>query len=85
MYPSVPTSWPALVRPAADVIELSALTACACDATPKSRSFACPRPVIFTFAGVRSRWTIPRSCATSRASAICPAIASASSTPIALF
>ena len=39
-----------------------------------------PSGVILIFAGFRSRWTIPRSCAASSASAICRAIASASGT-----
>ena len=37
----------------------------------------------WTFCGFRSRWTMPRSCAASSASAICSAIGSASSSGIA--
>ena len=48
-------------------------------ARPKSRSFTVPAGVTFTFAGFRSRWMIPRSWASSRASAICRAMPSASS------
>jgi hypothetical protein len=47
-------------------------------ARPKSRSFTFPSGVSLTFAGFKSRWTIPCSCAASRASAICRAMASAS-------
>jgi hypothetical protein len=38
--------------------------------------------VSFTFAGFRSRWTIPFSCAASSASAICRAVSSDSTTGI---
>ena len=40
------------------------------------------RPFVLMFAGFRSRWMIPRSCAASSASAICLAIANASATGI---
>ena len=39
-------------------------------ASPKSKILTSPPSVILTFAGLRSRWTIPRSCAYSRPSAI---------------
>ena len=55
--------------------EPSALTALA---RPKSRTLTTPSGVILMFAGFRSRWTMPLSWATSRASAICRAIATAS-------
>ena len=48
-------------------------------ARPKSRTLTLPSGVTLTFAGLRSRWTIPFSCAASRASAICRAMARASS------
>ncbi len=48
-------------------------------ARPKSSTFTCPFSVSFTFSGFRSRWTIPCSCATSSAWAICVAILNASS------
>jgi hypothetical protein len=51
-------------------------------ASPKSRTLTPPSGVILTFAGFRSRWTIPRACAASTASAIWRAMASASSTGI---
>ena len=41
-------------------------------ARPKSRTLTLPSGVTLTFAGLRSRWTMPFSCASSRASAICP-------------
>ena len=51
-------------------------------ARPKSSTFTVPSGRSFTFAGLRSRWTIPSSWAASSASAICRAIGSASSTGI---
>ena len=47
-------------------------------ARPKSRTFTTPSGVILIFAGFRSRWTMPFSCAASSASAIWRAMASAS-------
>ena len=47
-------------------------------ARPKSRILTVSSGVIRMFAGLRSRWTIPRSCAASSASAICRAIGCAS-------
>ena len=47
-------------------------------ARPKSRTFTVPSVVILMFAGFRSRWTIPRSCAKSSARAIWRATPSAS-------
>ena len=43
-------------------------------ARPKSSTFTLPSGVSLTFAGLRSRWTMPFSCASSSASAICRAI-----------
>ena len=43
-------------------------------ARPKSRTFTAPSGVISILAGFRSRWTMPFSCAMSRASAICRAM-----------
>ncbi len=51
-------------------------------ARPKSRTLTFPSGVTLTFAGLRSRWTIPFSCASSSASATRPAIGTASSTGI---
>ena len=62
--------------PAASSGRLSAL------ARPKSSTLTLPSGVSFTFAGFRSRCTIPFSCAASSASAIWRAIARASSTGI---
>ena len=56
---SAPTAWssgPTLVGPPF--------------ASPKSKTFTTPSAVIAMLAGFKSRWTIPRSCAASRASAI---------------
>ena len=39
-------------------------------ASPKSITFTCPCSPNMTFAGFRSRWTIPRACAAWSASAI---------------
>ena len=47
-------------------------------ASPKSSTFTAPAGVIFMLAGLRSRWTMPLSCAASSASAICRAIGRAS-------
>ena len=51
-------------------------------ARPKSSTFTVPSGRSFTFAGLRSRWTIPCSWAASSASAICRAIGMASLTGI---
>ena len=48
-------------------------------ARPKSSTFTVPSARTLMFAGFRSRWMIPCSCAASSASAICFAIGSASS------
>ena len=48
-------------------------------ANPKSRTFTVPSLRTLMFAGFRSRWMMPCSCAASSASAICFAIGSASS------
>ena len=47
-------------------------------ASPKSSTFTTPSGRILMFAGFRSRWTMPCSCAASSASAICRAIVRAS-------
>lgn len=47
--------------------------------TPKSRILTLPPAATLMFAGLRSRWMMPFSCAYSRASAICWEIVSASS------
>ena len=49
-------------------------------ARPKSSTFTVPAAVSLMFAGLRSRWMIPFSCAASSASAIWRASTSASST-----
>ena len=49
-------------------------------ARPKSSTFTLPSGVSLTLAGLRSRWTIPLSWASSSASAICRATTTASST-----
>ena len=51
-------------------------------ARPKSSTFTVPSARTLMFAGLRSRWMIPCSCAASSASAICFAIGSASSSGI---
>jgi len=51
-------------------------------ASPKSRTFTASLLFTFTFAGFRSRWMIPRSCAYSSASQICFAIGNASAIEI---
>ena len=52
-------------------------------ARPKSSTFTVPSARTLMFAGLRSRWMMPCSCAASSASAICFAIGSASSSGIA--
>ena len=52
-------------------------------ARPKSSTFTVPSGRSLMFAGFRSRWMMPCSCAASSASAICLAIGSASSSGIA--
>ena len=51
-------------------------------ASPKSSTLTVPSARILMLAGFRSRWMMPCSCAASRASAICLAIGSASSSGI---
>ena len=51
-------------------------------ARPKSSTFTVPSARTLMFAGLRSRWMMPCSCAASSASAICRAIGSASSSGI---
>ena len=58
---------------------LPADSGCASLASPKSSTFTTPSARTLMFAGFRSRWMIPCSCAASSASAICLAIGSASS------
>ena len=48
-------------------------------ASPKSSTFTVPSDRTLMFAGLRSRWMMPCSCAASSASAICLAIGRASS------
>ena len=52
-------------------------------ASPKSSTLTVPSSVSLMLAGLRSRWTMPASCAASSASAICRAIGIASSIGIA--
>ena len=54
-------------------------------ARPKSSTFTAPSARTLMFAGFKSRWMMPCSCAASRASATCFAIGSASSILIAPF
>jgi hypothetical protein len=70
-----------LVRPAAAAC--TPLIGSIAFASPKSSTFTVPSSRTLMFAGLRSRWMIPCSCAASSASAICLAIGSASSTGIA--
>jgi hypothetical protein len=49
-------------------------------ANPKSRTSTTPAGVTFTFAGFKSRWTMPRSCAASSADATDPTMCNTSST-----
>ena len=83
MYAAVPSRTPACVAIRLIVGEvkmsIDAASPSIAFAKPKSRTFTASSLVTFTFAGFRSRCTIPRSCAYSSASVICFAIRSASS------
>ena len=77
MYPAVPRMTPAtepgLVRVGEwDMFdcEAAAVSPAQALARPKSSTFTFPFGVSFTLAGLRSRWTIPFSWASSSASAI---------------
>ena len=69
---AVPIITPACVAPIVSVGEFSGSLAAACGtaANPKSSTFTMPSGVTITFAGFKSRWIIPFSCAASKASAI---------------
>ena len=79
MYAAVPRIRPAAVLECASVgereksAELDApeLSPAQALARPKSSTLTLPSGASFTFAGLRSRWTMPFSCAASSASAIC--------------
>ena len=83
MYAAVPSTTPACVAAAVMVGERVTSGAepstTSAFARPKSRTLTDPPGVNLTFAGFRSRWTIPFSCAASSASPICRATARASS------
>ena len=87
MYAAVPRMTPAYVACTDSIGEFIAAEACdpmldagaVALARPKSRTFTVPSARTLMFAGLRSRWMIPCSCAASSASAICFAIGSASS------
>ena len=71
MYPTVPRSVPGSVALASVGDFVSSPAAIArCLARPKSRIFARPSFVRTTFSGLRSRWTMPLSCAAARPRAI---------------
>ena len=84
MYAAVPRMKPACVAMRVRVGELAMSFSTASPSTalarPKSRIFTESSRETLTFAGFRSRCTMPRSCAYSRPSAICFAIRTASST-----
>ena len=91
MYAAVPRIIAAPVVIAGDVIvgdidsaraDMVAATGSIAFASPKSSTFTVPSGRTLMFAGFRSRWMIPCSCAASSASAICFAIGSASSSGI---
>ena len=81
MYAAVPRMIPGSVASAIVVSCVATpLTDLESLARPKSRIFAVPSRRTKMFAGLRSRWTIPCSCAASMALAISIAILSASRT-----
>ena len=71
-----PSSAPVIVEPLGASSDAGVSTV----ANPKSSTFTVPSARTLMFAGFRSRWMMPCSCAASSASAICRAIGSASST-----
>ena len=79
MYAAVPRITPVRVWPSVSVGELASDdgggSSSSTLAKPKSSTFTTPSGVILMFAGFRSRWTTPRSCAYSSASMICFEIA----------
>ncbi|HET9372386.1 MAG TPA: hypothetical protein VFO19_19120 [Vicinamibacterales bacterium] len=82
MYAAVPRITPGVVAEAVMVGESTILWksddfGSAALANPKSSTFAVPSDLTLMLAGFRSRWTMPASCAVSRATATCLAIASA--------
>ena len=90
MYAAVPRIMPICVAWPVSVGEViaSALDAPAGSiafASPKSSTFTVPSARTLMFAGFRSRWMIPCSCAASSASAICFAIGNASASGIGPF
>ena len=81
MYAAVPMTIPARVAPPLSVAESASASADAASsalARPKSSSLMRPSGSSLMFAGLRSRWMMPCSWATSSASAICEAVRSAS-------
>ena len=74
MYAAVPITTPACVAAVVRVGECvrsgEERSPVSAFARPKSSTLTLPSGVIFTFAGFRSRCTIPFSCAASKASAI---------------
>ena len=65
MYPAVPVTTPGRVstpEPLAvvSVSPVSSVSSATSFATPKSSTFTTPSRVTMTFAGFRSRWTMPR-------------------------
>jgi len=74
IYGGVPSIWPASVVKLSEVMSgWRSLLPRSAFANPKSRIFTRSSGVTITFAGFRSRWTIPLLCAACRPSAICRA------------
>ena len=88
IYAAVPMITPICVAPAVSVGDCdgspSGLGSSAF-ARPKSNTLTVPSSRTLMFAGLRSRWITPASCAASSASAICFAIGRASSSGIGPF
>ena len=86
MYAAVPSSIPIWVSAGlvmvgeSDPPDDTAVAGSNAFASPKSRIFTVPSGRCLILAGFRSRWMMPCSCAASRPSVICLAIASVSST-----
>ncbi len=81
MYRAVPISTPTLVSPigaSGGCVRLGSRPSPVALASPKSSTFRRASGVILMLAGLRSRCTIPRSCAASSASVSCAARSSTS-------
>ncbi len=90
MYPAVPATTPGWLSASGALAVVSespgsSVSSATRFARPKSSTLTTPSRVTITFAGLRSRWTMPRACAAASASAIGTATRSASPSRIPCF